>query len=128
VIDIATLTGSIMVALGEETAGLFSNDDELAKSLLEAGTAVDEPLWRMPIMKEHREGIKRQTSDLNNCGKSRYADASSAAAFLESFLDKPKGEKKNPKWAHLDIAGTCIDKKIGCTGFGANLLLHHILK
>ena len=61
---------------------------------------------------------------------SRYADASSAAAFLESFLEKRTGteEKKNPKWAHLDIAGTCINKKIGMTGFGANLLLEYLKK
>lgn len=58
-IDIATLTGSIMVALGEETAGLFSNDDDMAKKLLESGTKTSEPLWRMPITAEHRKGIKR---------------------------------------------------------------------
>merc|ERR1711937_411142 len=99
----------------------------MAEKLLKAGKATNEPLWRMPIMPEHRKGIKREASDLNNCGTSRYADASSAAAFLETFLEKrqAEGEKggKNPKWAHLDIAGTCIDKKIGCTGFGAHLLL-----
>ena len=83
-------------------------------------------------MKEHREGIKRDASDLNNCGKSRYADASSAAAFLESFLEKNPAsddfeKPKNPKWAHLDIAGTCINKKIGCTGFGASLLLEYLI-
>ena len=77
-----------MVALGEETAGLFSNDDDMADVLLKAGKTTGEPLWRMPIMAEHRKGIKRDASDLNNCGKSRYADASSAAAFLESFLEK----------------------------------------
>ena len=89
----------------------------------------------MPIQEEHRKGIKRDESDLNNCGKSRYADASSAAAFLESFLEKRRtggsddGKKaKNPIWAHLDIAGTCINKKIGCTGFGANLLLEYLKK
>ena len=136
VIDIATLTGSIMVALGEETAGLFSNDDDMAKDLLEASKAASEPLWRMPIMAEHRKGIKRTASDLNNCGMSRYADASSAAAFLESFLEKRQvaedgeenAKKKDPKWAHLDIAGTCINKKIGCTGFGADLLLQYLKK
>lgn len=119
-----------MVALGEKTAGLFSNDDEMAKQLLESSNRTGETLWRLPIMEEHREGIKRSASDLNNCGTSRYADASSAAAFLERFLEKrqAEGEKggKNPKWAHLDIAGTCIDKKIGCTGFGAHLLLDYL--
>ena len=134
-VDIATLTGSIMVALGEETAGLFSNDDKMAEDLLAAGKTTGETLWRMPIAQEHRKGIKRDASDLNNCGKSRYADASSAAAFLESFLEKRSTgtnslteAKKNPNWAHLDIAGTCINKKIGCTGFGANLLLEYLKK
>lgn len=133
-IDIATLTGSIMVALGEETAGLFSNDDKMAEELLAAGKTTGESLWRMPIADEHRKGIKRDAADLNNCGKSRYADASAAAAFLESFLEKRTGgddsteAKKNPKWAHLDIAGTGINKKIGCTGFGANLMLEYIKK
>ena len=86
----------------------------------------------MPVTQEHRKGIKRTASDLNNCGTSRFADASSAAAFLESFLEKQGNEegeeKKNPKWAHLDIAGTCINKKIGCTGFGASLLLDFLQK
>jgi len=87
-VDIATLTGSIMVALGEETAGLFANDDKMADDLLKAGKDTGETLWRMPVMAEHRKGVKRAASDLNNCGKSRYADASSAAAFLELFLEK----------------------------------------
>ena len=126
VIDIATLTGSVMVALGEKTAGLFSNDDEFATSLVESSKAVDEPLWRMPISDEHKETIKRVHADLNNCGKSRYADASNAAAFLERFLVE-NSDGENPKWAHLDIAGTCIDKGT-CTGFGASLLLDQISK
>lgn len=121
-----------MVALGEETAGLFSNDDTLAADLLKAGKDTGETLWRMPISAEHRKGIKREASDLNNCGSGRFADASSAAAFLESFLEKQDTEgakeKKDPKWAHLDIAGTCINKKIGCTGFGASLLLDFLQK
>ena len=71
-----------MVALGEETAGIFSNNEEMAKELIDSGEAVEEPLWRMPISKEHTEGIKRDVADINNCGKSKYADASSAAAFL----------------------------------------------
>jgi len=77
-----------MVALGEETAGLFSNDDTMAEDLLKSGKSAGEALWRMPIMAEHRKGIKRTASDLNNCGSGRYADASSAAAFLELFLEK----------------------------------------
>lgn len=137
VIDIATLTGSVMVALGEETAGLFSNNDQLAQTLSKAGDETGEALWRMPIAKEHREGIKRDVADLNNCGKSRYADASSAAAFLQRFLEKSKIDNKDddssqvekePAWAHLDIAGTCIDKSGQCTGFGTGILLEYIRK
>jgi len=71
----------------------------------------------MPIMPEHRDTIKRDVADINNEGKSRWADASAAAAFLERFLEK-RSDGTITKWAHLDIAGTCIDKKIGCTGFG----------
>ena len=77
-----------MVALGLKTAGLFSNNDTLTKKLLEASKNTGETLWHLPVMDEHREGIKRDASDLNNCGKSRYADASAAAAFLERFLEK----------------------------------------
>lgn len=105
-----------MVALGTDTAGLFSNDDNLADELLEAGKKCNEPFWRMPIQKEHKETIKRDAADLNNCGKMKWADASNAAAFLERFLVEGK-DGKNPKWAHLDIAGTCI-KANSCTGFG----------
>ena len=115
-----------MVALGEETAGLFSNNDKLANALIARGKETREEFWRMPITNEHREGIKRDHSDLNNCGKSRYADASSAAAFLERFLEKDK-EGKIPEWAHMDIAGTCITKDGTCTGFGTQTLLSHIL-
>ena len=82
VVDIATLTGSVMVALGEQTAGVFSNDDQLAADLIKSGETSEELLWRLPIMPEHVDGIKRDVADINNCGKSKYADASSAAAFL----------------------------------------------
>ncbi len=126
VIDIATLTGSIMVALGEDTAGVFSNNDKLAEDLIHSGKQCDENLWRMPIDKEHREGIKRDVADINNCGKTRWADASSGAAFIERFLEKAK-DGTEPTWAHLDIAGTCI-KKGECTGFGAGLLLTYLSK
>lgn len=129
IIDIATLTGSIMVGLGEETGGIFSNDDGLVEALMKSSENSGEEMWRMPIKKEHREGIKREAADLNNCGKSRYGDASSAAAFLERFLEKPKDLKEGetrPKWAHLDIAGPAHSNSKGCTGFGAHLLLDFI--
>ena len=71
-----------MEALGEETAVNFSNFEDMAKELIACGEKVEEPLWYMPIFTEHTEGIKRDVADINNCGKSKYADASSAAAFL----------------------------------------------
>ena len=78
-------------------------------------------------MPEHRETIKRDVADLNNCGKSRWADASNAAAFLERFLEKrPDGTVV--EWAHLDIAGVCISKEMGCTGFGMQTLLDVVLR
>ena len=101
-INLATLTGAILVALGQTTAGLFSNDDVLAKCLKQSGDRTFEPVWRMPIMDEHRESMKGLQSDLNNKGKTPYGGASQAAAFLEKFVDK------DVKWAHLDIAGPAI--------------------
>lgn len=82
IVDIASLTGSIMVALGEKTAGLFSNCDDFALEILESSKQVDEPLWRMPITEEHRKTIERDVADVSNEGKSRWADASAGAAFL----------------------------------------------
>lgn len=75
-IDLATLTGAVKVALGNETAGLFANNDDLAGSLLESSTNTFEPLWRLPIMKEHHESMKRTQSDLSNKGKSPYGGSS----------------------------------------------------
>ena len=127
-INLATLTGAIKVALGNETAGLFSNDDKLAESLANSSKRTFEPIWRMPIMDEHRETMKGAQSDLCNKGKTPYGGASQAAAFLERFVDK------DVKWAHLDIAGPAMMKAAkpplcaNGTGFGVQLLLDHITK
>ena len=75
-IDLATLTGAVKVALGNETAGLFSNNDELSEKLLDSSKRTFEPFWRLPIMKEHRETMKAAHSDLNNKGKTPYGGAS----------------------------------------------------
>ena len=98
-IDLATLTGAVKVALGLETAGVFSNDDDLLEELKAASKESFEPIWHLPIQDEHKETIKGAYSDISNTGKSRYGGASSAAAFLLSFVEK------DTKWAHLDIAG-----------------------
>ncbi len=99
VIDLATLTGACMVALGNKTAGLFTNDEKLSSELVKASEEVLEPLWHLPITNEHREDLKSPFADLKNAGKDRYGGASKGAAFLEKFINK------GVKWVHLDIAG-----------------------
>lgn len=112
------------MALGKRTAGLFSNDGELNRHLVEMGETVGEPLWHLPIPDEIREVIKSDYSDINNTGKDRWGGSSVAAAFLEQFVED------GVKWAHLDIAGpACADKPYGaytqggCTGFGVATLM-----
>ena len=122
VVDVATLTGSVIVALGQQHAGLFGNNDGLADAVRDAGQDVGEPVWRLPIADGHREVLKSDVADLRQCGSGpRQPDACHAAAFLESFVgDTP--------WAHLDIAGMewrergCDRHAPGATGFGARLL------
>jgi leucyl aminopeptidase len=97
-IDYATLTGACVVALGNEAAGLFANDDELARKLIESGERVGDRVWRMPLWDEYRDLIRSEWADMKNSG-GRWAGAVSAAVFLKEFVDCPS-------WAHLDIAGT----------------------
>jgi leucyl aminopeptidase len=119
-VDLATLTGAIIICLGNEKAGLFANDDELARRLAAAGDAVGEPLWRMPLGEEYDKMIKSEIADMKNTGE-RGAGSITAAQFLKRFVgDTP--------WAHLDIAGVAWSKKDretgpkGGTGFGVRLL------
>jgi leucyl aminopeptidase len=119
-IDLATLTGSIMVALGYEYAGLFANDDRLGEQLLTAGTATGERLWRMPLNESYDERIKSDIADMKNDG-GRWGDSINAAVMLKRFVGKTP-------WAHLDIAGVAWameDRPTtpkGATGFGVRLL------
>ena len=99
-IDLATLTGAIMVALGKEYAGLFSNDDLLSKQLAEAGEAENEKVWRMPMGPAYDKAINSQFADMKNTG-GRDGGSITAAQFLLRFV-------KSTKWAHLDIAGTAM--------------------
>ncbi len=122
-IDLATLTGAIMVALGVEYAGAFVNNDKLWSQLESASKATGEKLWRMPLDEAYREEMKGSVSDLKNLGNlGRYGGACSAAGFLEQFVEG------DIPWAHLDIAGTAwwkADKATvpkGGTGFGVRLL------
>lgn len=121
IIDLATLTGAVIIALGHENAGLFANDDSLADEILSAGEEVGETLWRLPISKAYSKHIKSQIADIKNVGRAREAGSTAGAVFLEHFVnDLP--------WAHLDIAGmawTSRDLPLagkGGTGFGARLL------
>jgi leucyl aminopeptidase len=97
-IDYATLTGACVVALGAEAAGLFSNNDELARKLIESGERVGERLWRLPVWDEYKESIRSDFADMKNTG-GRWGGAITAAVFLKEFVNCPS-------WAHLDIAGT----------------------
>ena len=97
-VDLATLTGAIVVALGHEYAGLFSNNDELAENLQRAGTASGERVWRMPLGPEYDKMIDSKFADMKNTG-GRDGGSITAAQFLQRFVDKTP-------WAHLDIAGT----------------------
>jgi leucyl aminopeptidase len=98
VIDLATLTGAIMIALGSEHAGLFSNDDKLASRLAEAGKAAGEHVWRLPLGSGYDKAIKSKIADMKNIG-GPYAGSITAAQFLQRFVEKGQA------WAHLDIAG-----------------------
>ena len=100
-IDMATLTGACVVALGHYTSGLFTEDDSLAKELCSISRESGEKLWRMPLDEDLEEEIKGAYADIQNVGKSRYGGAITAALFLRKFVD----EKKVKSWAHLDIAG-----------------------
>ena len=98
VIDIATLTGAVLVALGQSTAGLFGNDRELVGLVKEAAQATDEPVWQLPLEKSYRKLLDSNVADMRNIG-GPYGGAITAALFLSEFV----GEVP---WAHLDIAGT----------------------
>jgi leucyl aminopeptidase len=121
IVDLATLTGAVIVALGSTYAGLMSNDDELAGRILAAGERTGEMVWRLPLHEEYRELVKGTYADLDNAPEARKAGTIVGGTFLANFV----GEVP---WAHLDIAGTAWDMGRdyvgkGATGFGVRLLL-----
>ncbi len=128
VIDFATLTGAIMVALGQHYAGLFSNDDKLADTLYQSGQDTNEKVWRMPLHDDFDKELNSQFVDLKNIGAGRYGGSITAAQFLQRFVPE------KTKWAHLDIAGTTwknagdIMNNKGSTGFGLTLITDFISK
>ena len=121
-IDLATLTGAIIVSLGSEYAGLFSNNDKLSKELIKAGEKVEEKLWRMPLNKNFDKLINSKNADMQNINYVGGAGSTTAAQFLQRFI-----LNKTP-WAHLDIAGMAFSKyggalnSGGATGYGVRLL------
>jgi len=121
IIDLATLTGAIIISLGEEYAGLFSNNDELSKKLSEVGEKVNEKVWRLPLHKNYDKLMNSNIADMQNINYSGGAGSITAAQFLQRFIEKTP-------WAHLDIAGMAFSKKAanlnpgGATGFGVRLL------
>ena len=122
IVDLATLTGAIIVSLGSEYAGLFSNNDKLSKEIFEAGEKVEEKVWRMPLHKNYDKLINSKNADMQNINYVGGAGSTTAAQFLQRFI-----LNKTP-WAHLDIAGMAFSKyggalnAGGATGFGVRLL------
>lgn len=124
-IDVATLTGSVIRALGYAAGGLFTKSDNLAKDLITAGTETGERLWQMPMWDEYKSMIKSDVADVRNYSGKPIAGSITAAKFLEHFVSG------HPNWAHLDIAGTSVTaNEFGsdrsATGFGVRLLLQFI--
>jgi len=121
IVDLATLTGAIMVSLGKDYAGLFCNDDKLADELQAASKSTGERVWRMPLDKSFHKMIDSKNADVKNIG-GRWGGACTAAAFLEKFI------QKDTVWAHLDIAGTAMDatrneiSQSWASGWGVRLL------
>jgi leucyl aminopeptidase len=119
-VNLATLTGAILVALGKEHAGLFSNNDELASRISTAGLATGEKVWRMPLTPEYDKMIDHDVADMKNIG-GRHAGSITAAQFLQRFVN-------NVPWAHLDVAGTAMDSnktsinQSWASGWGVRLL------
>jgi len=121
IIDMATLTGAVIIALGKHAIGLFSNDDKLAQTIEKAGNNAHERVWRLPLWKDYSEMMKSDVADLKNVSNTGEAGSITAAVFLKEFVD-------DVKWAHLDIAGFMnitnahpyLDK--GASGAGVRLL------
>ena len=124
-IDLATLTGAVIVSLGPQRAGVFSNNDELASNIFNSGEKTGEKVWRMPVGKEYDDDIKSAIADMKNVGSGRGAGATSGAKFIEQFT-------QDIPWAHIDIAGVTWSKSnsklypTGGTGFGVRLLNTYI--
>jgi leucyl aminopeptidase len=127
VVDLATLTGGCVVALGQTMAGVMANNDELVEELTEAGKRVGEKMWELPVGDEQREQIKSEPADIVNSA-GRYASPLQGGAFLSYFVP----QDGSVRWAHLDIAGVADTEKDlpyfgkGSTGWGVRMLVEWI--
>jgi len=127
IIDMATLTGAAIIALGTNVAALVGNDKELVTKILECSNQTGEKIWQLPLFEEHKEQLKSSNADIKNIG-GRPAGAITAAAFLSNFVD-------DIPWVHLDIAGTAWNQEgtkeksynpKGATGFGIRTILKYV--
>ena len=127
IIDLATLTGACVIALGDEIAGLWTENDQLAEQLINSANEAGEGIWRMPMKNSYKSGLKSSIADLQNTGP-RPGGSITAALFLKEFVNS------NIPWAHIDIAGTCWTEKNrdinpkGATGYGVRTLVNWIKK
>ena len=125
IVDLATLTGACVIALGDDIAGLFSPNDALASDLEKAASSAGEKIWRMPMEEKYFEGLKSGIADMKNTGP-RPGGSITAALFLKQFV-------KDTPWAHIDVAGTVwADKEsgynsAGATGYGVRTLVSWVL-
>jgi leucyl aminopeptidase len=124
-IDMATLTGAVVMALGQGLSGVMASDDRLASRVLGAADAAGERMWRLPLHDEYRDGLKSDVADLNNISSQRGAGAIVAGLFMREFT-------AGVPWAHLDIAGTAFTERElplgpkGATGVGVRTLLAYL--
>lgn len=128
IIDMATLTGACIIALGNNIAGIIGNDEKLIKKILDISKVTDEKMWQLPLLEDHHDQIKSKNADIKNIG-GRAAGAITAAAFLSNFVE-------NTPWVHLDIAGTAWNQEgslsksynpPGATGFGIRTIIKFIM-
>jgi leucyl aminopeptidase len=128
IIDMATLTGACIIALGSNIAGIIGNNEKLTKKVLDISKVTDEKMWELPLLEDHHEQIKSKNADIKNIG-GRAAGAITAAAFLSNFVE-------NTPWVHLDIAGTAWNQEgslsksynpPGATGFGIRTIIKFIM-
>jgi leucyl aminopeptidase len=126
IVDLATLTGACVTALGEDIAGLLTPNDGLAQKLLDAAKETGEPLWRLPLHEPYAKLISSKIADIKNVGGGHGGGAITAALFLKTFAD-------GVPWAHIDIAGPSYtekeiqpDQSVGATGYGVRLLMRFL--